>query len=164
MDQRVEAVIRLMEENLRAELPLGRLAESVNLSPSRLHQLFRDETGTSPARHLKSLRLREAKRLLETTFLSVKEIRIKVGVDDESHFTRDFRGAYGCTPTEYRKRRGPQGCDAEAPPPQISERAVGVSETDAADELRTAAAPTAEATDADAGDAAILFLPAFATN
>ena len=113
MDQRVQAVIRLMEENLRAELPLGRLAESVNLSPSRLHQLFKNATGTSPARHLKSLRLAEAKRLLETTFLSVKEIRISVGMDDESHFTRDFRRAYGCTPTEYRKRGGPQGT---APP------------------------------------------------
>lgn len=108
MDQRVQAVIRLMEENLRAELPLGRLAEAVNLSASRLHQLFRDETGTSPARHLKSLRLARARRLLETTFLSVKEIRASVGMDDESHFTRDFRGAYGCTPTECRKRGGPQ--------------------------------------------------------
>lgn len=104
MDQRVQAVIRLREENLRAELPLGRLAESVNLSPSRLHQLFRNDTGTSPARHLKSLRLARAKRLLETTFLSVKEVRISVGVDDESHFTRDFRLAYGCTPTECRRR------------------------------------------------------------
>lgn len=108
MDQRVQAVLRLMEENLRAELPLGRLAEVVNLSPSRLHQLFRDETGTSPARHLKSLRLAAARLLLETTFLSVKEIRAAVGMDDESHFARDFRRAYGCTPTELRKRVGVQ--------------------------------------------------------
>ena len=114
MDQRVQAVIRLMEENLRAELPLGRLAEAVRLSPSRLHQLFRDEIGTSPVRHLKSLRLAAARRLLETTFLSVKEIRASVGMDDESHFTRDFRRAYGCTPTEYRKRCEAQDHDARA--------------------------------------------------
>ena len=114
MDQRVQTVMRLMEENLRAEWPLGRLAEAVRLSPSRLHQLFRDETGTSPARHLKSLRLAEARRLLETTFLSVKEIRSTVGMDDESHFTRDFRRAYGCTPTEFRKRADGRGAAAHS--------------------------------------------------
>src|SRR5919112_558928 len=119
MDQRVQAVIRLMEENLRAELPLVRLAEAVNLSPSRLHRLFRDETGTSPARHLKSLRLAEARRLLETTFLSVKEIRDRVGIDDESHFTRDFRAAYGCTPTECRR----SDCAPDSAPPPRAQSA-----------------------------------------
>ena len=157
MDQRVQAVIRLMEENLREELPLGRLAEAVNLSPSRLHRLFRDETGTSPARHLKSLRLDAAKRLLETTFLSVKEIRASVGIDDESHFTRDFRAAYGCTPTEYRRRGVPPGFAT----------GVGALETDAADEAPAAAAPASEASSseaigASAADPAFLLFPAFA--
>ena len=160
MDQRVQAVIRLMEANLRDELPLGRLAESVNLSASRLHQIFRSATGTSPARYLKSLRLAEAKRLLETTFLSVKEIRLRVGIDDESHFTRDFRAAYGCTPTDYRKRGGPQGF---APPPPRRDFATGggAPETAAADET-PAAAPESEANSADAADAAFLLFPAFA--
>ena len=164
MDQRVQAVIRLMEENLRAELPLGRLAEAVNLSPSRLHQLFRNETGTSPARHLKSLRLARAQQLLETTFLSVKEIRSTVGMDDESHFTRDFRRAYGCTPTEYRKRRGPQGFDAAAAPRQNSAPVVGARETGDADETPAAAAPEAEAMSAEEGDAPFFLLPAFAAD
>jgi hypothetical protein len=40
--------------------------------------------------------------LLETSFLSVKEIAHAVGLNDESHFVRDFKTIYGVTPTRYR--------------------------------------------------------------
>lgn len=48
--------------------------------------------------------MRRAQELLETTFLSVKEIMAKVGVTDESHFVRDFKRFHGCTPAQYRAR------------------------------------------------------------
>lgn len=66
--------------------------------------MFKVETGTSPERHLKSLRMQKAKELLETTFLSVKEIASRVGLRNESHFVRDFKRTYGVTPTQYRAR------------------------------------------------------------
>ncbi|MGH9906870.1 MAG: helix-turn-helix domain-containing protein, partial [Pyrinomonadaceae bacterium] len=40
--------------------------------------------------------------LLETSFLSVKEITHSVGLNDESHFVRDFKAVYGFPPTRYR--------------------------------------------------------------
>lgn len=52
----------------------------------------------------KSLRMRMAKRLLETTFLNVKEIMLEVGFKDESNFVRDFKKCYGLSPTMYRAR------------------------------------------------------------
>lgn len=45
-----------------------------------------------------------AKYLLETSFLSVKQIAHQVGLNDESHFVRDFKKAYGEPPTHYRVR------------------------------------------------------------
>ena len=50
------------------------------------------------------LRLERAKHLLDTSFLSVKEITHSVGLNDESHFVRDFKKAYGASPTLYRMR------------------------------------------------------------
>lgn len=79
------------------------LARAVNLSPSRLHSLFKQETGLPPARYLRLLRLSEARRLLETTFLTVKQVMARVGAADESHFVRDFRKAFGMTPARYRE-------------------------------------------------------------
>ncbi len=49
--------------------------------------------------------MRRAKQFLETTFLSVKEIMTVVGLQDESHFVRDFKTVYGIPPGAYRKRR-----------------------------------------------------------
>ncbi len=104
MDRRVLTVIALMKHDPRRALPLSRLAQSVNLSPTRLCYLFKAETGTPPARYLRTLRMQDATTLLVTTFLSVKEIIARVGFTDESHFVRDFKRIYGVTPTEYRKQ------------------------------------------------------------
>lgn len=48
--------------------------------------------------------MERAKHLLETSFLSVKEIGHLVGLNDESHFVRDFKKAYGVPPKRYRMR------------------------------------------------------------
>jgi transcriptional regulator GlxA family with amidase domain len=102
MDSRVEKVQKMMRENLDRELPLIELAQSVNLSPWRLCHLFRSDTGMPPIKYLKLLRLDAAKALLETSFLSIKEITYKVGINDESHFVRDFKRLYGMPPSVYR--------------------------------------------------------------
>ncbi len=102
VDQRVEKVLQVMRDDLRRELSLAGLAHSVNLSVWRLSHVFRAEVGMSPIQYLKVLRIDKAKHLLETSFLSVKEITHIVGLKDESHFVRDFKKAYGVSPTPYR--------------------------------------------------------------
>lgn len=104
MDHRVETVIALMKAEPRRRLRLTNMAQTVNLSTARLCYLFKTETGTSPARYLRQLRMHEAATLLEETFLSVKEIMARVGFTDESHFVRDFKRFKGMTPTQYRKQ------------------------------------------------------------
>lgn len=102
MDARIRKILLLMEDNLSLGLPLGRMAQSVNLSSSRLSHLFKSELGMSPAQYLKTLRMKKARGLLENTFLSVKEIAIQVGLGDGSHFVQDFKKSYGLTPIQYR--------------------------------------------------------------
>lgn len=102
MDARVEKVVTRMREEFRRDPSLSEMAEVVNLSPSRLRYLFKKETGVAPAHYLKTFRLEQAKELLKTTFLSVKEIIRSVGVNDQSHFIREFKKSYGLTPAQYR--------------------------------------------------------------
>jgi len=80
------------------------MARSVQLSPSRLRHLFKAETGVTPAQHLKSLRMREAKKIMGAAYFSAKEVMTKVGLSDKSHFERDFKKTYGLTPAQYRAR------------------------------------------------------------
>lgn len=103
MDFRVRHAQRLFSEDVRRPLVLGEIARAVNLSTPRLRYLFKAETGMTPAQYLKALRMRKAKELLEETFFNVKQIMLRVGVKDQSHFVRDFRELYGQTPAAYRK-------------------------------------------------------------
>ena len=88
------------------DLSLDELAQSVNLSVWRLAHIFAADVGKSPMQYLRELRLERAKHLLETSFLSIKEITHQVGMKDCSHFVRDFKKAYGAAPTHYRLRAG----------------------------------------------------------
>ena len=104
MDTRVEKVLTLLERNLHRTLTSGDMAVAINLSLPRLRSLFRAETGQPLARYQKTIRMREARRLLLHTSLSLKVIRLKIGINDESHFVRDFKRTYGLSPTQYRAR------------------------------------------------------------
>jgi two-component system response regulator YesN len=93
-----------MTDELRRKVPIKELAQSVNLSASRLRHLFKDRTGLSPTQYLKVQRMQKARELLENTFLTVKEIMLRVGVRDKSHLTRDFKKVYGLSPSKYRSQ------------------------------------------------------------
>lgn len=89
-------------KNAHQQLSPADLAEQAQLSPRRFIHLFRAETGTTPARFLKSLRMQQAKDLLENSFLATREIIRRVGLSNESHFARDFKRYYGVTPGQLR--------------------------------------------------------------
>lgn len=91
-----------MRDDVRGELSLAELAQSVNLSVWRLSHIFKSDVGMPPIRYLRLLRMERAKNLLESSFLSVKEIAFQVGLNDESHFVRDFKSTYGFSPALYR--------------------------------------------------------------
>lgn len=103
MDERVRQIINLLSDDISRDFDFKALAASVNLSHSRLSHLFKDETGLTPAQYLKSLRLERARELLQGSFLRLKEVMPLVGINDESHFVRDFKKAHGLPPRRYRR-------------------------------------------------------------
>lgn len=104
-DYRIARVVSLIQTDFRRELKLAQIATRVDLSPSRLRHLFKAHMGVTPSKFLKTRRLREAKKLAQRTNLRVKEIVCIVGVNDQSHFLRDFKRMYGCSLSEMRMRK-----------------------------------------------------------
>ena len=96
-----------LREILLAELPrlwtIEAMAQETGLSVPHFQKLFKTNIGSSPMTFLQNKRLNTARELLENTFLQIQEIRLKVGIPYDSHFTRDFKKKYSVTPTEYRK-------------------------------------------------------------
>jgi transcriptional regulator GlxA family with amidase domain len=102
IDPRVARIKAILRTQIHRQLTLPDLAGETGLSVSRLCYLFKTHTGAPPARYLKRARMERARELLETTFLSVKEISARTGLRDVSHFVRDFEKTYGLSPSRYR--------------------------------------------------------------
>lgn len=102
MDERIDTIQKILAHSPSSGRALEDLAKSMNLSLSRVRHLFRREVGVSPGQFLKGVRLERAKTLLETSYLSIKQIMFEAGYADETRFIRVFRKTFGHTPGEYR--------------------------------------------------------------
>src|SRR5205807_3225926 len=80
----------------------GTLAREVDLSPSRLAHLFKQELGDSVTNTVLILRLRRAARLLEYTSRRVGAIAEDVGFSSAFYFSRQFHRHFGLSPRAYR--------------------------------------------------------------
>jgi len=85
------------------KITLKHLAAQFNLDPYYLQKLFKRYIGQSPMEYIISLRMTRAKSLIRTSTMSISEIAYTVGVDNISHFTRQFKKQEGMSPTQYRK-------------------------------------------------------------
>jgi AraC-like DNA-binding protein len=111
MDPRINFVTSFIRNNYRRRLTLAEMASTVNLSRWHFCHLFKECMGTSPEKFVTQVRLERAKELLETEFLTVKEVMNQVGMSDASFFARSFRAAYGTTPGRYRNIHGVKGIE-----------------------------------------------------
>jgi AraC family transcriptional regulator of arabinose operon len=100
----VEA-IEYLSHNLDRRVPVDELSRAVQLSPSRLAHLFKQETGVSPRRWAELQRLERAKQLLGLTSLPVYQVAHQAGFESQFHFATRFRKLTGRTPSEFRASR-----------------------------------------------------------
>jgi two-component system, response regulator YesN len=107
----IEKGIRYIEEHFRdPDLTLEKVAAAVGRSPAYYSHLLMKKRGISFRKLLTQTRIKEAKRLLAQTELSVKEIAHQTGFRTSHYFTRVFKEETKRTPTEYRdeQRKEPQ--------------------------------------------------------
>lgn len=103
-EERIENTISFMLSSLDRNLWVDELASHCMLSPSHFAALFKKRTGFSAIDFFLRLKMQRACRLLETSNMPIKEIAIRLGIDDPLYFSRSFHRIYGCSPTEYRQQ------------------------------------------------------------
>lgn len=101
---RLRQVVEMMEANLETPVPIRELAAAVDLSTRQLERLFRSQLGTTAKKHYLERRLQKARRLLAHSALSVTEISLSCGFQQQGHFSRQYRLAFGENPSETRRR------------------------------------------------------------
>lgn len=85
--------------------PVAGMAARVGLHERSLHRRFRRATGQSPLAYVQTVRIEEAKQLLETSDAPIEEIAAEVGYGEASSFRALFRRQVGVTASEYRRAR-----------------------------------------------------------
>jgi transcriptional regulator GlxA family with amidase domain len=90
-------------DHLDEDLTVETLATRVGMSSRTFARVFRRETGTTPAVFVEELRIEAARRLLETTDLTVAAVAGRVGMKHAETLHRAFQRRLGTTPDRYRQ-------------------------------------------------------------
>jgi transcriptional regulator GlxA family with amidase domain len=103
-DALIGRVQRWIAEHYMVADPVAEMVERSQLPRRTFVRRFRDATGMPPINYVQSLRVAEARRRLERTNLSVKEIAYRVGYENRAYFRRVFRRITRLTPAAYRRK------------------------------------------------------------
>lgn len=82
------------------ELDIEWLAKSLNMSRSQLFRKLKALTGKSPSLYIRSLKLKEGKRLLTENKLNVSEVAYAVGFSTPTYFSDAFKEEFGIRPSQ----------------------------------------------------------------
>jgi two-component system response regulator YesN len=81
------------------------VAEAVCISESYFKSVFKKSSGSSYSEYLTTIRMDQAKNLLNTTDKSVTEIAFDVGYQTPNSFSTLFKKQTGMTPTQYKNAK-----------------------------------------------------------
>ena len=96
-----------IDENIDDEsLSAEKLCDKLAVSKSALYNKTKSVLGTTPHSLINQRRLQKAAILLKSSSLTVSEIIDQSGFTSRTHFYDLFNKAHGCSPLEYRGRRG----------------------------------------------------------
>lgn len=101
---RVQLAMAYARENLRSDLSVTLLAEVARLSPRQFSRVFREETGTTPAKAIERLRVEAAQIMMETSRHPVEVIARETGFGDRERMRQAFLRAYGKPPQTLRAK------------------------------------------------------------
>ncbi len=109
----IRQAMELLTRRLDASIAMETVARAVGLGPSRFHERFVAELGTTPLEFLTRRRIERAQQLL-TEDVPIAEVARQLGFTRE-HFSLVFRKVLGSTPAAWRDRDRDQDAHGAAP-------------------------------------------------
>lgn len=100
-----DMIMDFIHKNYKNDIGIRDIADHVKLSYSHVRKIFKDETGENIVDYINSIRIKEARNLLEYTDICIKDLSISLGYNNDQSFTRAFKKFEGITPGEYRLKK-----------------------------------------------------------
>jgi AraC-like DNA-binding protein len=95
---RMVRAVEKIRENFDKPLKMEDVARELSMSVSGFHAHFKAVTAMSPLQFQKHLRLQEARRLMLSEHFDAAQAGYRVGYDDASHFSREYKRRFGEPP------------------------------------------------------------------
>ena len=96
-----------LEDSFLETPTIAELSKAVGMNEAKLMRAFKHTYGSTIFDFAQQLRMERAKKMLETTELSVTEIALEVGYEYSSNFTTAFKRHFGVTPKAARDAANP---------------------------------------------------------
>ena len=93
-----------IEQHFAEELSLQGMSERFYLSREYISRRFKQQYGVNLSEYVLTIRMNEAKRLLETSRQRIYEVAQAVGFSDDKYFRKVFKKQVGVTPNEFREQ------------------------------------------------------------
>lgn len=103
-ESHVMQAIEFISYNYQFDISVKDIANSLNLTPNYLANLFKSQLGMSTKQFLTRYRMEKACELLEDESMPIKEVAKQVGYDNQLHFSNEFKKIMKLSPTTYRKK------------------------------------------------------------
>ncbi len=97
-------VMLYVRQHFAQDISLSQAAESVGVNSSYLSRVFKEECGMGFKEYLNSMRIEQAKYLMQNTELCLKELVQQSGFNNYTYFFKVFKLLEGQTPVEYKER------------------------------------------------------------
>jgi AraC-like DNA-binding protein len=126
-DARVVSALHYIHEHFwDSAISLSKVSESVRLSPWHFDRLLKRETGFSYHVHLRRVRMEAASKLVKNSHLTIKEVAGLAGYSQGAQFSREFKGCFGVTPTQWRRCLDGDGATSQGA--QVSQFQSGITD------------------------------------
>ena len=96
--RRISKAIGHLREHFDEQLKMEEIARELGMSVSGFHHHFKSVTSMSPLQFQKQIRLQEARRLMLGEDLDAASAGFRVGYEDPSYFSRDYKKQFGAPP------------------------------------------------------------------
>jgi transcriptional regulator GlxA family with amidase domain len=93
-----------IEDNYQRPMSIADLADMVNISTRTLNRQFQKWVNMRPIEYIQTIRVEQAKRLLEAGHKHVQSLALEVGYDDAASFAKLFKKSTGYTPAQYKTK------------------------------------------------------------
>lgn len=105
-EDKLKHAVRYIEKNFKNNITLKDVADYMNFSNTYFSKSFKKYVGVNFNKYITEIRIKEAKRLLEKTSISINDLAFDMGYNEPNYFCKVFKKMEGITPSEYREKFG----------------------------------------------------------